>query len=181
MRAAVLLADGFEEIEAVTPIDVLRRAGVEVVTLGVTGKRVKGAHGLVIEADEPVAQAPEELDLVVLPGGMPGAENLARSPEVKGLVERVSRAGKRVAAICAAPAVALAPTGLLAGRRATCYPGFEARFAPDVQASTERVVVDGALVTSRGPGTALEFALALVEQLVGAAKAAELRQKMLVG
>lgn len=179
-RAVVLLAEGFEEIEAVTPIDVLRRAGVEVVTAGVPGRRVRGAHGLVVEADVAVAEAPADPDLLVLPGGMPGAENLARSPQVRELIARAQQSGKRLAAICAAPAVALAPTGVLAGHRATCYPGFEQRFSPDVRRSEERVVVDGPLVTSRGPGTALEFSLALVEQLVGAAKAAELRQKMLV-
>lgn len=179
-RAVVLLAEGFEEIEAVTPIDVLRRAGVEVITAGVPERRVRGAHGLVVEADVTVAAAPADTDLLVLPGGMPGAENLARSPQVQELIARTHGSGKRVAAICAAPAVALAPTGVLAGRHATCYPGFEQRFSPDVKRSEERVVVDGPLVTSRGPGTALEFSLALVEQLVGAAKAAELRQKMLV-
>lgn len=179
-RALVLLAEGFEEIEAVTPIDVLRRAGVEVTSVGVGGRRVTGARGVVLEADCTLEEAPREVDLVVLPGGMPGAENLARSAGVKALVEEVRRQGKRVAAICAAPAVALAPMGLLAGRRATCYPGFEQRFPPQVSASQEPVVVDEWLVTSRGPGTALEFSLALVEQLVGPAQAQALRGKMLV-
>lgn len=183
-RALVLLADGFEEIEAVTPIDVLRRAGVEVLSLGVPGRRVRGARGVVLEADQALSDfALEEagqVDLVVLPGGMPGAENLARDPRVAALVRAVRAAGQRIAAICAAPAVALGPTGLLAGRRATCYPGFEQRFASDVRPSQERVVVDDWLVTSRGPGTALEFALTLVEQLAGAQAADELRTKMLV-
>lgn len=183
-RALVLLADGFEEIEAVTPIDVLRRAGVEVTSLGAPARRVRGARGVVLEADQALSDfsldQAAEVDVVVLPGGMPGAENLARTPQVAALVRAVRAAGKRVAAICAAPAVTLAPTGLLSGRRATCYPGFEQRFASDVRACQERVVVDDWLVTSRGPGTALEFALTLVEQLQGAQVADELRSKMLV-
>ncbi|MCO5170988.1 MAG: DJ-1/PfpI family protein [Planctomycetes bacterium] len=179
-RAVIVLAEGFEEIEAITPIDVLRRAGVEVVTAGVGGRRVVGSHGIAVEADATVGEVPEDVDVVVLPGGLPGAENLGKSPEVRALVERVHAAGRRVAAICAAPAVALAGTGVLRGRRATCYPGFEERFGADVTRSEERVVVDGTVVTSRGPGTALEFSLALVEQLVSREKAEQLRRGMLV-
>lgn len=179
-RAAVVLASGFEEMEAVIAIDVLRRAGVEVITCGVGGAEVEGAHAVTLRADVPVEEAPRDVDAVVLPGGMPGATHLAASDEVGALVRAVHEAGGTVAAICAAPAVALAPTGLLAGRRATCYPGFEERFPADVTAVEERVTVDGPFVTSRGPGTAFEFALALVERLVSAEKAAELRRGMLV-
>lgn len=179
-RALVVLADGFEEIEAVTPIDVLRRAGVEVVTAGLAGARVVGSHGIALEADTTIADAPSDVDVVVLPGGMPGAENLGKSAAVRDLVERVHAAGKRVAAICAAPAMALGRTSVLAGKRATCYPGFEKHLPGGVVHSDERVVVDGLVVTSRGPGTALEFSLTLVEQLVSREKADQLRAGMLV-
>jgi 4-methyl-5(b-hydroxyethyl)-thiazole monophosphate biosynthesis len=178
-RAVVLLATGFEEIEAVTPVDVLRRADVEVVTAGLGGRRIVGAHGVPFEADTTVADVPDEIDLLVLPGGMPGSENLARSPEVQALVKRVHGAGKKVASICAAPALALSPSGVLDGRKATCYPGFEEKFPSGVTPLEDRVVVDGDLITSRGPGTALEFALTLVRELVSSEKADELQLAML--
>jgi 4-methyl-5(b-hydroxyethyl)-thiazole monophosphate biosynthesis len=180
-RALVVLADGFEEIEAITPIDVLRRAGIEVVTAGLTGRRVTGGHAVVLEADTTLAEAPADIDVVVLPGGARGAEALSKDPRVAALAERVHAAGKRVAAICASPGLVLGASKVLKGKRATCYPGFEKHFGPDVKRSEERVVVDGTLVTSRGPGTALEFALTLVEQLVSKEKASELRRGMLAG
>jgi 4-methyl-5(b-hydroxyethyl)-thiazole monophosphate biosynthesis len=180
-RAVVVLAPGFEEIEAITQIDVLRRAGVEVVVAAAVGEvRVPGAHGIDVHADVPLADVPAEVDAVVLPGGMPGSKTLGETEGVGALVRRVHDAGGIVAAICAAPALGLGPTGVLAGKRATCYPGFEEHFSADVTAETARVVVDGKLITSRGPGTALEFALALVEALVSAEKAAALREGMLV-
>ena len=177
--ALLVLAPGFEEIEAVTPIDVLRRAGVEVVGAGVEGTRVEGAHGIVIEADTTLADAPEA-DVLILPGGLPGAQHLRESPAVQARLEAQRAAGKRIAAICAAPALALTPSGVLDGKQATCYPGFEERFGETTTFRADRVVVDGDLTTSRGPGTALEFALSLVEQLVGPDKAAALRDGMLV-
>lgn len=179
-KAIVVLAEGFEEIEAVTPIDVLRRAGVEVVTAGLTGRKVTGAHGITLEADTTVAHAPADADAVILPGGLPGAEHLGKSEAVAALVKRTAERGKTVAAICAAPALALARTGLLDGKRATCYPGFEKHFSSKTTRSDERVVVDGHLTTSRGPGTALEFSLALAAQLAGPAKARQLEEGMLV-
>ena len=178
--ALVILAPGFEEIEAATPIDVLRRAGVEVTVVGLDVLQVTGSRGLTFVADCVLADAPREPDLILLPGGMPGAANLAASEDLRTRLQEEHAAGGRVAAICAAPAVALAPTGLLEGRRATCYPGFEERFSEAVEFSEERVVVDGRITTSRGPGTALEFSLALVEQLVSAEVAAGLREGMLV-
>lgn len=179
-RAVVILADGFEEIEAVTPIDVLRRAGVEVLTAGVSARRVVGSHGIAVEADTTVADLPAEVDLVVLPGGMPGADNLGKAAAVRDLIERTHANGKRVAAICAAPAMALGRTTVLQGKRATCYPGFEQHLPAGVTHVPERVVVDGRVVTSRGPGTALEFSLTLVEQLVSKEKADQLRAGMIV-
>jgi protein deglycase len=166
-KAAVLLAPGFEEVEAVTPIDFLRRAGVTVTVLGVGGREITGSRGVTIRTDSTVEQADAGFDAVVVPGGMPGAENVAVSEESLALIRRVAGAGGLVCAICAAPAVVLAGTGLLSGKRATCYPGFEERFSLGVTFSEERVVEDGNFITSRGPGTAAEFAVAIIRRLVG--------------
>ncbi len=165
-RVAVLLADGFEEVEAVSPIDYLRRAGVEVVTAGVGAKRVKGSHAITVDADARIDELPADLDGVILPGGGVGAANLAKSSAVADLVKRLHGEGKLVAAICAAPAKVLAPTGILEGRSATCYPGLEGELTGS-SVSSERVVRDGNLITSRGAGTAGEFAIELVRYLVG--------------
>ncbi len=165
-KIAVLLANGFEEVEAVTPIDYLRRAGVQVFVTGVGGKEIKSARDLVVKTDIDIDKLPDDLDGVVVPGGMPGSTNLAASPKVSQLIKRLFSQGKLVAAICAAPAVVLAPTGILAGKTYTCYPGAE----KDVQGasfSEKRVVMDGTVITSRAPGTAAEFSLALVEYLAG--------------
>jgi 4-methyl-5(b-hydroxyethyl)-thiazole monophosphate biosynthesis len=180
--AIVLLAEGFEEIEAVTPADVLRRAGVEVTVAGLGGLTVAGGHGIVLTGDKPFADLREEsFDAVILPGGMPGAANLGASEQVKQFCRRHAEAGRVVAAICAAPAKALAVFGLLEGKAATCYPGFEDEFPASATVREEPVVVDGTLVTSRGPGTALPFAYALTELLVGAGTAGELREAMQFG
>jgi 4-methyl-5(b-hydroxyethyl)-thiazole monophosphate biosynthesis len=165
-KIAVLLAHGFEEVEAATPIDFLRRAGVEVITAGVSGKTVDGAHGVPFTVDVLLKDVPADLDGVVIPGGMPGAENIAKSAGAVELVKKLSAEGKLVAAICAAPGVVLGPNGLLKGKRFTCYPGYEKEVS-GAFFSEERVVVDGGLITSRGPGTAAEFALALIERLAG--------------
>ncbi len=179
-RACVLLADGFEEIEAVTVLDVLRRAGIHVQAVSLRGKRVKGSHGITVVADTTVREAArQQWDAVVLPGGLPGAENLRDHPAVREFVRRQFQTGGRVAAICAGP-IALAAAGVLDGRRATCYPGFEAQLGA-ARCVSDRVVVDGNVVTSRGPGTAMEFALALVAELADRDTEAALRQRMLVG
>lgn len=177
--ALVILAPGFEEIEAATPIDVLRRAGVEVTVAGLDALEVRGSRGLTVRADCLLAEAPKEVDVLVLPGGMPGASNLAGSEDLGARLREGYAAGRWVAAICAAPAVVLAPLGLLDGKRATCYPGFEERFSEEVEFSEEMVVVAGRIVTSRGPGTALEFSLVLVEELVSKEVAEGLRKGML--
>lgn len=178
VRAAVLLAEGFEELEAVTLIDVLRRAGVEVVGLGVTGTTVRGSHGISMLAERALASGAQEAwDLVVLPGGMPGASTLRDDPRVQAFLRAQRARGTALAAICAAP-IALGRAGLLAGRRATCFPGFEDQLG-GATVSQEVVVEDGNVITSRGPGTALAFALALVARLQGPAKADELRAAML--
>jgi 4-methyl-5(b-hydroxyethyl)-thiazole monophosphate biosynthesis len=183
LHAAVLLADGFEEIEAITIVDVLRRASIEVTTVAAytNGKdvAVTGAHNLVVVADLAIAAiVGRTFDAVVLPGGMPGAGHLRDSVEVKNLVMQTAQRGGLVAAICAAP-MALGHFGLLKGKRACCYPGFEAELK-GATVVTDRVTVDGRIVTSRGPGTSLSFALALVQQLCGDEKAASLSSAMLV-
>lgn len=179
VQATVVLAPGFEEIEAITVIDVLRRANIEVTTLGLNDTRVEGAHGIVVEADDVLGRRSDQVwDLVVLPGGMPGSAHLRDHPEVQGLIERQFQSGRWLAAICAAP-MALGSAGVLRGKEATCYPGFE----DHLQGATLRqapVVVDGHVVTSRGPGTALEFALTLVSLVQSAEVAPTLRQQMLV-
>ena len=183
--AAVLLADGFEEIEAATVIDVLRRAGVHVHVLGVGARSDAmrtGSHGLSMgvdgRIDDVAAGVWSSVDALVLPGGMPGAAHLRDDAAVQAHLVAHHARGGLVGAICAAP-IALVPGGLLAGRRATCFPGFEAQLV-NARVSDSAVVVDGNVVTSRGVGTALSFALALVDLLVGAARAEELRAQMLV-
>ncbi len=176
-QAAVLLANGFEEIEAVTIIDVLRRAGVEVKAAALEGDSVLGSHDIRVTADCGIGELDvDALDAVVLPGGMPGAEKLRDDARVKQLLVAAAGAQKLVCAICAAP-IALDAAGVIGGRRATSYPGF---VLEDAEYSTDRVVEEDHIVTSRGPGTALEFSLALVRRLVGHEKATDLRQKMLV-
>ena len=165
--AVVVLAEGFEEIEAVAPIDVLRRAGVQVTIAGLDGKERVGAHGVPYRADVELSELSGDFDLVIFPGGMPGSKNLGDSSLVRALAERNLKAGRRVAAICAAPVLTLGAWGMLDGKTATCYPGMENMFPATVTFSAERVVVDGLITTSRGPGTALEFGLNLAGQLVG--------------
>ncbi len=176
----VILADGFEEIEAVTPIDVLRRAGLDVTVAGVGKRQIKGAHGVTVSADVTIEDYKETPDAVVLPGGMPGAANLGKSAAVQSLLKKMNAEKKNIAAICAAPAMVLAPSGLLAGRQATCYPGYENQLGPSVRFSDERVVHDGNITTSKGPGSAFEFSLELVRQLAGSAASDELARQMVV-
>jgi len=165
-RVLVPLAEGFEELEAVTIIDILRRAGIDVVVASLGASPVTGAHGIRLAADTPFAAlAEQDFDMLALPGGMPGADHLKKDPLITDLVRRMHEKGRAVAAICAAPMV-LEAAGVLDGRRATSYPGFladtgKARIVGDA------VVVDGGVITSRGPGTALDFALTLVEELAG--------------
>lgn len=176
---AVILADGFEEVEAITPIDVLRRAELSVTVVGLGGRAITGAHGVKINADISLDEYKEIPDAVVLPGGMPGAQNLKESKRVAELIQKVHAAQNVVGAICAAPALVLTPAGILDRKRATCYPGFEKNFTPSITFSRDRVVEDGNVITSRGPGTALEFALALVEKLAGKEKASALKEGLL--
>ncbi len=177
-RVCVPLADGFEEIEAITIVDVLRRAEVETVMAGLATRDVKGAHGIVVRADRLLAEVEGETwDAVVLPGGLPGATNLRDDPRVQRLVMNQDEAGALLGAICAAP-IALSKAGALRGRAATSFPGFEEQ----LECATYRrepVVADGHVVTSRGPGTALAFALELVRRLGLESAAERLKEGML--
>ncbi|MBD3380394.1 MAG: DJ-1 family protein [Candidatus Omnitrophica bacterium] len=177
-KALVVLAKGFEEVEAITPIDILRRAGVEVTVAGVGSDKVEAAHGVAFCADVVLEEFDGAADAVILPGGMPGAENLKKSTELKSRMIRMASEGKLIAAICASPAIVLAPWGLLNGKKATCYPGFEKSFPSEVSYSSEAVVSDGNVITSKGPGTAFAFGLKITEMLVGKAQAELLAEQM---
>jgi len=179
-QVLVAIADGSEEIEAVTVIDVLRRAGAEVTVASVEAQlMITASRGVKLVADRLVSACREEYDLIVLPGGMPGAERLRDCRALVELLQRQREGGRRYAAICAAPAVALLPHGLLEQTRATAHPAFQQQL-PAALASVERVVVDGLCITSRGPGTALEFALTLVAELYGQAAADAVAAPMVV-
>lgn len=176
-KIAVLLAEGFEEGEALFTVDVLRRAGFHCDAVSLKGEQVTGSHGITVRADKAWDEAMAAYDMVVLPGGLPGATNLRDDARVIELVRAFDREGKGIAAICAAPMV-LARAGIMKGRRVTSYPGeqYEALFA-DADYREEIVVRDGNVITSRGPATTLPFAYALVEALGG--DASKLREGML--
>ncbi len=183
MKKSVLvpIAPGIEELEAVTIIDTLRRAGAEVVVASVAELQVIASRGVKIIADKRISDCARlTFDLIVLPGGMPGAEHLRDSAELAAMLKAQQKAGRYFAAICASPAVVLQSHGLLEGRQATCYPSLAEKLSGSSKASlASRVVVDKNCVTSQGPGTALEFALKLIELLYSPAKAKEVAGPML--
>lgn len=170
-RVLVPLAPGFEELEAVTVVDLLRRAGVEVVTAGLADGPVRASRGVVVVPDTTLDRiADDDFDMIVLPGGLPGADHLNADPRIHRILRRTAAAGGYAAAICAAPKV-LAGAGLLDGRKATGYPGVLDRLnLPRTELLQRAVVTDGRIVTSRGPGTAMDFALELIERLLGKTK-----------
>lgn len=171
-KVLVPLADGCEELEAVTIIDLLRRAGIEVVSAGLKPGIVRASRGVQLVPDLTLDVAlQDEYDMVVLPGGMPGATHLKDDVRIIELLKKMAAADRYTAAICAAPMV-LAEAGVLNGRQATSYPGF-LDAVPDVKPSSSAVVQDGKVLTSRGPGTAMDFALALVEILTSVEKRQE--------
>ena len=170
-KTAILFAEGYEEVEALTVVDLLRRAqiGCDIVAIG-NPDQTTGSHGITVRADKSFSETNfEEYDGVILPGGMPGTKNLAADENVLKLLQRFHAAGKLTAAICAAPTV-LAKAGLLEGKNAVCYPGMEAQLT-GAKAGSAPVAADGTVITSRGIGTAISFALALIEYFNGAEQA----------
>ncbi len=180
-KVSIFLAQGFEEVEALTPIDLLRRAGAQVTIVSIGEERtVTGAHGIAIGADALF----DEMDfsqeaLLVLPGGQPGTNNLKACGKLRELLADANEKGRLLAAICAAPMV-FGDMGLLKGKKATCYPGCEEGLT-GAEYVTDRVVVDGNITTSRGVGTAISFALSLIEQLFGKEKAEEIQKSIIYG
>ena len=179
-KVALFLANGFEEIEALATVDILRRAQIPVETISISDeKSVIGAHNVPVIADKTFDQADfSGTEVLILPGGMPGAKHLNEHSALKQLITKFNGEGKQVAAICAAPMV-LGGLGLLKDKRATCYPGFEAQLA-GAQATGENVVVDGNIITGRGPGLAFDFALRLVEQIAGLKTKQEVQNGLLL-
>ena len=170
-----LLADGFEEIEALTPVDILRRCGLNAKTVGVGGRIAVGSHGIAVACDLTPEEVPlSEVTMVIFPGGMPGALNLDASPFTDQIIAAVMKNGGRLAAICAAPLV-LGRRGLLKGLRATCYPGFEKELV-GATVTDEGVVTDGSVTTAKGMGVSLDFALELASLVVGKEKSAEISE-----
>lgn len=161
----MFLADGFEEVEALCPLDVLRRAGLEVTTVGIGKDVIMGAHGIAVQADIPdIMYRDSDPDMIILPGGMPGSTNLDNSKTVDAALRAASRKGAYLCAICAAPMV-LGKRGYLKGKRAICYPGFEEFLDGATVSETETVVRDGKVITAKGMGVALDFGLELVRVL----------------
>jgi len=179
-KVLIAVADGMEELEAIAIIDCLGRAGADLTIASVQKQQITTARKVKITADFLITDcAGKTYDLIVLPGGVPGAESFRDSKVLIEMLKKQKEAGRFYAAICASPAIAFAYHGLLAGKKATCYPGMEDKL-PDSSAANQRVVVDGNCITSQGPGTALEFSLKLVELLFGNRKSQELAKAMLV-
>ena len=174
----LFLANGFEEVEALCPLDLLRRAGLAVTTVGVGGDVIVGAHGIAVQADIPdTLFRDSKPDMIILPGGMPGTKNLDESRTVDAALRAANATGACLAAICAAPMV-LGKRGYLKGKEATCFPGFE-EYLEGATLSKARVVTDGRTVTAAGMGVAMEFGLALVALLQGKEAAERLRSAVL--
>ena len=164
MKVRMLFETGYEEVEALTVVDLLRRAKVDCLMVAADDQdTVTGSHGITVKMDEKISELADDADMIVLPGGMPGVTNLIANEKVRNLVCGQYEAGRYVAAICAAPSV-LGAAGLLEGRHATCHPGFEEKLTGAIT-SEDAVVVDGNIITSRGMGTAIDFGLAIVDCL----------------
>ncbi len=176
----VLLADGFEEIEALCPVDILRRGGCQVKTVGITGKLVHGAHGIKIEADILPDEVKNDIDLLIFPGGLPGADNLDASPYTDKFIEMTIKNHGRISAICASPYI-LGKRNLLNGKKATCYPSD--KFISQLKGATytpNNVVTDGNITTANGMGSSFEFGCELLKLLLGEAKANEISTSALI-
>jgi 4-methyl-5(b-hydroxyethyl)-thiazole monophosphate biosynthesis len=173
----LFLAEGFEETEAIAPLDLLRRAGAEVKTVGVGGKRITGSHGIEVTADLEEDQIDlQNVEMVILPGGMPGTRNLENSPMVRASIGYCSQNGKKIAAICAAPSI-LGHMDLLSGHSAVCFPGYE-KDLTGAEVKRDPVCVSGNIITARGAGVAIPFGLKLVELLFGKRKSDEIKEKV---
>lgn len=169
------LAEGFEEIEASSVIDVLRRSGIDVVTAGLPATMLKGMHGVTFMADKRMEELNiDKFDALVLVGGIPGYINLGKSSSVMGAIKKFNSENKLIAAICASPSI-LTKAGILENKKATIYPGME-REVP--RPRDGRVIVDGNIITSQGPGTSIEFALKIVETLLGKEKSEEIKRSL---
>ena len=179
-KILVFLAEGFEEIEALTPVDVLRRAGCEVTMVSIAGKQITSSRKITVVADKLFEEVNcAEADMLILPGGAPGSQNLDKHIGLKKALTEANQNGKLLAAICAAPMV-LGHLNILQGKKATCYPGNE----PDLigaQATGSDLEIDGKIITSNGAGSSLKFSLALVEKLFNKEKAKEIAEKMMAG
>ena len=177
----IFLATGFEETEMIVPLDMCRRAGLEVKTVSVNDEMsVTGSHGITIKADLRVTDSeykPEKAEMIILPGGMPGTKNLEKSKEVLTALKTAFENGKYLSAICAAPSV-LGKCGYLRGKKATCYPGFE-DYLEGARATGEKCVVDGKVITAKGAGAALDFAYAIIGELCGKERAEKIKNEIM--
>ncbi|MHC1748867.1 MAG: DJ-1 family glyoxalase III [Cellulosilyticaceae bacterium] len=178
MKAIIYFAEGYEEVEAIATVDVLRRAKIEVIMVGIDGKIIESSRGIKINMDMEIEQVTyEDVDLLVIPGGMPGVSNLEKNEKVKKSLENFNEEGKLIGAICAAPSL-LGKLGILKGKKATCYPGFE-MYLKDAEYCDEKVVVDANIITAKGAGVSLDFAYSIVEIMKGKELAKELRKAMI--
>ena len=177
----LFLANGFEEVEALAPLDLLRRAGVEVTTVGIGGSLITGAHGITVKADvvDSALSIGNNIEAVVLPGGMPGASNLAAHERLCDKLHDHNAKGGKIAAICASPGVVLGPLGIMRGKAGVCYPGFET-LMQGCNVQSTLVAVDDNVVTGSSPAAAMPFALAIVEITKGAEVADSVAQGMLL-
>lgn len=170
----LFLADGFEEIEALAPLDILRRAGLNVTTVGIGGKHITGSHKIAVEADTADTDLKlDDIEMIILPGGMPGTKNLDKSPVVHDAIKKALDCDAYICAICAAPMI-LGKLGLLKGRNAVCYPGFEDYLTGATIPLDKDVVTDEKIITARGMGVAVDFGLLLASKLCGQEKANDL-------
>lgn len=176
----ILLGTGFEETEAIAPLDLLRRAGVQVMTVGISGKKVCGGHGICVEADIPVSQMDlTQMDMIVLPGGLGGVQSIKESKAAMDAISFAWENGKFVAAICAGPTV-LAQLGITGGKKLTCYPGCEQQMPDAFADHTAPCVRDGNLITGASAGCAVPFGLMLVAALKGEKTAKEIEKQIVI-
>lgn len=173
----IILADGFEEVEAIEPLDIMRRCGIEAVTVSLGADTVTGAHGVAVRPDITIDKVePDKMEALVLPGGAPGYQNLDASPAVHSLINRALADGRYLCAICAAPSI-LGKKQILSGKNATCFPGFESSLY-GANVVDDKAVTDGKIITARGAGAAADFGFAIAKALAGAEKADEIKRTM---